>query len=404
MRQTDWRDCPSEANIERIRGAFDVEPEVDRILTRKMRARSLAPYAHLTIDQVVAGLQGLLSARIGAGFTIENARWLAGGAAKLQMAFDLRWRGLNGTDEFRVDPMVVRMGPAESTIETSRQREFELLRAVQGHLAAPEPYFVDGDGEWMPYPALVYAFAEGVTKPPSSGSGQVSGIGMAFSPQWRSKLAPQVTRDLAALHRIDVDQKSFAALQVPRPGSNAGILKQIDWWSRVWEEDRQESEPLIEIAGQWLRRNAPATDRVSIVHGDFRSGNFLFSPETGEITAWLDWELGVVGDRHQDLAWITAYEFGNVDEDGRTFLACGLMPVEALLTDYQDKSGLTVDRDRLRYFKLFNLWYTTIICLATCHRSAKGGKSHQDAVVAWLSGLGYLQLEQVRQTLCEVAR
>jgi aminoglycoside phosphotransferase (APT) family kinase protein len=29
----------------------------------------------------------------------------------------------------------------------------------------------------------------------------------------------------------------------------------------------------------------------------------LYSEKTQKITAWLDWELAVLGDRHQDLAW-----------------------------------------------------------------------------------------------------
>jgi len=43
------------------------------------------------------------------------------------------------------------------------------------------------------------------------------------------------------------------------------------------------------------------------------------------ISAWLDWELGRLGDRHQDLAWTTSRAFGSVDVNG-DFLVCGLMP------------------------------------------------------------------------------
>lgn len=73
-------------------------------------------------------------------------------------------------------------------------------------------------------------------------------------------------------------------------------------WHRAWEEDRVEALPLVTLAAQWLRDNAPSVDRISIVHGDYRVGNFLFDPKDGRFTAIMDWELVHFGDRHEDLA------------------------------------------------------------------------------------------------------
>lgn len=96
---------------------------------------------------------------------------------------------------------------------------------------------------------------------------------------------------------------------------------------RIWEEDRVEDFPLLDFAAQWLRANMPSVDHLSIVHGDDRSGNFLFDKETGQIGAWLDWERAHLGDRHRDLAWTTRMRFGHYSEDGSDYYICSLIPI-----------------------------------------------------------------------------
>ena len=160
--------------------------------------------------------------------------------------------------------------------------------------------------------------------------------------------------------------------------------------------------PLIDVAYHWLIDNAPPLDHVSVVHGDLRAGNFLFDEERGKITAWLDWELAVLGDRHQDLSWATGAHFGHYAEDNKTFLACGLLPPEDLFERYEKASGLTIDPKRLAYFRVFNDFSTMVHMLATADRVARGSKTHQDVVVAWILMLGNVQAGKLRDTLEEV--
>jgi aminoglycoside phosphotransferase (APT) family kinase protein len=169
----------------------------------------------------------------------------------------------------------------------------------------------------------------------------------------------------------------------------------------VWEEDRPEEIPLVHVAVRWLIANAPPLDHVSVVHGDFRAGNFLFSEEQQNITAWLDWELAVLGDRHQDLTWATGAHFGHYAEDGRSFLASGLLPAQELLARYEKLSGLSVDPKRLKYYRVFNDFTSTVHMLATAWRVANHGKTHQDVVVAWLAMIGNVVLGKLRDTLEE---
>ena len=52
-----------------------------------------------------------------------------------------------------------------------------------------------------------------------------------------------------------------------------------------------------------LRRTPPPpAQKISVVHGDYRTGNFLHDGD-GVIRGILDWEMAHLGDPLEDLAW-----------------------------------------------------------------------------------------------------
>jgi aminoglycoside phosphotransferase (APT) family kinase protein len=206
---------------------------------------------------------------------------------------------------------------------------------------------------------------------------------------------------LARFHTADVAALELPSFEMPPLGSSAGLLRQVAMWRRIWEEDRGEDEPLMRLAANWLEDHAPALDHASIIHGDCRSGNFLIDESDGRITAWLDWELTVIGDRHQDLTWATSLAYAHIAEDGETLLVNGMLPLDEFYAAYERATGLKVDPARLRYFRVYNSWVAAIVCIATAYRAAKGGKSHQDVVLTWLNGIGGLLLAQLHHALGE---
>lgn len=390
--------APDEGFIESIRATYPVEAEIDRVLTRKMRRRSGPGYSPLDLTSIGKALTRLIRARTDAAFRIDNLRWLGGGASKLQVAFELQ-----SEVEDRPQAMVLRMEPPEAIVETSRIREFEALNAVKGHVPVPTCRWYDAEAEFLPFPGLIYDFADGVTKPSAKPSQQVTGIGTNFGPEMRARLAPQFVNQLARIHTLPVSARSgLSSFEPCEIGSNASVIRQINWWRRVWEEDRPEDLPLVDVAARWLIDNAPPLDHVALVHGDYRAGNFLYDENQAKITAWLDWELSALGDRHQDLTWITGVHFGHYSEDGSTFLASGLLPAEELYERYEQASGLSVDPARLRYYRIFNDFTSCVHMLATAPRVAGGGKTHQDVVVAWLSMIGNVISGKLAASLSEV--
>jgi aminoglycoside phosphotransferase (APT) family kinase protein len=397
------RRLPDDATIAGIRARYPVEAEHDAVLSRKMQRRHGPGYQGVTLESLVEGTKALIEANVGGDVGIENARWLSGGASKLQVLFDLVWLGEDGSGERR-DTMVLRMEPAASVTESSRYREFEVLRAVKGVIPAPRPYWVDGDATYLPYPAMVYDFVTGIAKP-SYDSGKVSGLGQNFGPELRAKLAPEFVRLLAALHTIDVGKtgglEHFAR---PQAGSNASVIRQVNAYRRVWEEDRVEEEPLLEIVYRWLIENAPPLDHVSIVHGDYRSGNFLFDEASGRITAWLDWEGATLGDRHQDLTYAGMPSFSHYAEDDTTSLASGMMSEPDLYSAYEKASGLPIDPARLAYYRIFNRYLLCVLTLAASARASRIGGTHQDVLVNFVVGVGYVGLADLREAFLETVR
>lgn len=393
------KDKPSPELIAHMRKQFVVEREIDRALTYKMEKRAGPPYTKLPLETLVSGLTSLIKAHLSAPFEISNAHWLAGGASKLQVGFDLTWERPGVGRE--TTKMVLRNDLAEALHATSRVREFQVVKALTGTIPTPPVFWVDNTGEHLPYPAIVYGFVGGVTKPSNAKSG-VTGLGTYMPENVRKALSPQFVRDLAKLHTFDFRKADLSAFDIPEPGTQNAEWA-VNWWDRVWAEDAQEEVPLMALASSWLHKNAPAVDHLSIVHGDFRTGNYLFNEADLKITTWLDWELTRIGDRHQDLAWSTSHAFSVPAEDGKTLLMSGLMPKNEFLEAYEKASGLTVDKRALHYYQVFNAYSMIAMTLGTSYRVAKNGKSHQDILLAWLLGVGYMLLDEVRSLIEEGA-
>jgi aminoglycoside phosphotransferase (APT) family kinase protein len=240
-----------------------------------------------------------------------------------------------------------------------------------------------------------------VTKPTRTQSGRISGLGTNFGPELRKSLAPQFMKHLATIHTLQPLPEALPSFAVPRIGTTDSARWLVNHARRVWEEDRDESNPLMEVAAEWLVDNLPALDNLSIVHGDYRSGNFLFDEQTGHVNAWLDWERGHLGDRHRDLAWTTQKAFGHYDEDGQTYYVSGLVPLDDFYSWYEEETGLSVDQDRLDFYRILNCFQIIVSIQATTFRVVRLGKSHQDIMLSRVKGMTPVIAQQLHDLLKE---
>lgn len=394
------RDAPDAAFIADMRQRHPTEREFDAMLTRKLQRRTLPQRPGITLAEFGACLDQFLRDNGVSGHEVADLRWMSGGGSKIQLRFTLHWNDPAAGGQRVASRMVARLEPQESLSATSRAREAQLLRAFEGVLPVPRVHWVDAEGKWFPEPTLIYAFAEGVTKP-AQVDGRVGGVGARFDARLREQLGRQFVEHLARIHTLDLAGRDFSAFDVPATGSTQSALWQLNRARRIWEEDRGEELPLMDVAANWLQRKLPVLDRVSVLHGDYRSGNFLFDEPSARITAWLDWERGYLGDRHRDLAWITLPLFGRYAEDGKTLLVSGLLPLQDFYAEYERVSGLRIDPVRLHYYRVLNGYQLIASSLGTAYRVARLGRSHQDVLLTWIEGIVYQLADDLRQQLAE---
>jgi aminoglycoside phosphotransferase (APT) family kinase protein len=270
---------------------------------------------------------------------------------------------------------------------------------MRGVVPVPDVVCVDPDGELFGSPALVLERIDGTTVPPEA-AGKPSGFGSLFSEERRRSLAPAFVENLARIHAFADAAASaeLAAFERPRAGTREASAWGVAWWRRAWQDDALEEHPMIEVAFDWCEENAPITDRVSLLHGDYRAGNFLFDPETNRVTGVLDWEMSRFGDRHEDLGWTLARIYTAVDADG-TELVCGLAPREEFLRRYEELSGLPVDPDRLFFYEVFNELKIAVIALGTGPRNAAARQSHAHLSNLVFVPAGYRCVARLHQLL-----
>src|SRR5436190_818417 len=107
------------------------------------------------------------------------------------------------------------------------------------------------------------------------------------------RLASDLVETLVEIHSADVNVPGLRAFV--RPGNYNE--RQVRRFSQLWELNQTRDLPTVERVGRWLAANVPEQLSPTVVHGDYRLGNTIVTPEQPErIAAVLDWEMGAIGD------------------------------------------------------------------------------------------------------------
>jgi aminoglycoside phosphotransferase (APT) family kinase protein len=131
--------------------------------------------------------------------------------------------------------------------------------------------------------------------------------------------------------------------------------------------DYGEPLPVFALAYGWLKEHVPENASLTLVHGDFRLGNFLFT-ESG-LSGILDWELTHLGDPMEDLGWlcVNAWRFGR-----RAKPVAGLTQREVFHAAYEAASGRPVDPVHARYWELLGTFKWGVICQYQAYSYLRG--------------------------------
>jgi len=298
-------------------------------------AQSTAP-AYEDPDRLRLRLGEFLSEATGASVVVERLVKFPAGFSWI--TYSARVAGFPDARE-----VILRIGPPYGLFAPySAMIEFETLSALAGSdVPAPRAYFARDEPSILGAPFFLSEKVEGDTPLPWGAQGQ--GLDGAR----RERLAADFVDALAALHAFDWRATPLAKRGEGVTLDNAAQLQLDDWQARFarWA---LRPHPMAHRTLAWLRAHAPRAQRVSVVHGDYRLGNFL--EQDSRISAILDWELVHLGDPIEDLGWAFLPQYR-----GGTPLVCGLASEADFIARYESRTGLKVDPDSLKFYLVFSL-------------------------------------------------
>ncbi len=354
---------------------LEMEPAAAKVVERRLGTQGQPPYRARSTESVLNALERFFEVER-PGRRVSDIRRMGGGASKEQFLFSLSSAD-SGDEKF-----VLRMDPLAAITETDRRREFELLEAMQGLVPAPRPLWLDPDGIAFGRPAVIMEFVGGVTKPTDS-SLKVSGLGTLFGDRLRATIKGQFLDHLVAIHAFDWRNADLPSFDVPDADAKQAARWSLNYWKAMWQIDRYEERPIFSLTEQWLTDNLPECDELVMTHGDYRTGNYLFDEDSGQITAILDWELARIGDYHEDLGWFLMQAFG-IFENGQ-FRAGDLFERDEFINAYEQASGRRVNRATLHFYDVMASWKCYIITAGNGLAAARAQHNHQDVLLTFIA-------------------
>ena len=313
-------------------------------------------------DQVAAYLQHQMpDAR---EIEVSQLWRIPGGASRETWSCDATWR----EGKARAGRgFIIRRDPEASLLETERYAEFRVYQAVRdAGIPVPEVFWLETDPRWLERPFFVMGRLRGEASPQALVAAEFHGHAEA--------IARQKVEVLARIHNLDWSACGLDFLGVPS-GPDACAELEIARWETVMRAQQLEPQPVLELAIAWLRAHRPVAQRITLVHGDYRTGNFLVDGD--RITGVLDWEVSHLGDPLEDVAWacLRSWRWSGDARIG------GLLPRAEFYGRYEEAGGLTVDPEAVRFWEVLGNLKFAVICL-TGARSFCEGRS-KDAIHAF---------------------
>jgi aminoglycoside phosphotransferase (APT) family kinase protein len=204
--------------------------------------------------------------------------------------------------------------------------------------------WLDADGSSLGNPSLVMVRLPGTC--------EYYSINGERSLSRRLGLARNFCELLATVHQVDWRTNGLAEV-FPDPGPSAA-LHELNEWRAILEMDQLEPHPELTVAARWLQQRAPRSDGTVLVHADFKPGNILLDQDDA-VTALLDWELTHLGDRNEDLGWVTQ------PLRRSEHLIDDAWEAEDLFAHYESATGVEVDREAVAWWNVFSTYKTAVM-------------------------------------------
>jgi aminoglycoside phosphotransferase (APT) family kinase protein len=198
----------------------------------------------------------------------------------------------------------------------------------------------------------------------------------ASSGSSRPAIGEELVDALVELHAVD-----WRAAGLDGFGKPEGYLqRQLRRWTgqlALTEPLTRRVEELHQVAA-WLQANVPETSGATVVHGDYKLDNVVFTADgpSPRLAAILDWEMSTIGDPLADLGWMLS--FWREPADPVDFELEGLGPTREpgfasraeLLARYEDRSGRPVGD--LSFYLALAVWKLAILLEGSYARHLTG--------------------------------
>ncbi|WP_054813360.1 phosphotransferase family protein [Nocardia arizonensis] len=181
----------------------------------------------------------------------------------------------------------------------------------------------------------------------------------AGDPEVRRQMGLSAVEAIARLGALD-----YKALGLSDYGKPEGFLeRQVPRWLGELESySANEGYPGPQIpgvaqVGDWLDRNRPQRWTPGILHGDCHLANMMFSYDSPEVAAMVDWEMSTIGDPLLDLGW----QIATRPEPGTS--------LSSLIGKLGQVGGLPTPAEMVEHYGRFSdrdlsavPWYTVLAC------------------------------------------
>ncbi|OIQ27821.1 MAG: phosphotransferase family protein [Alphaproteobacteria bacterium MedPE-SWcel] len=192
----------------------------------------------------------------------------------------------------------------------------------------------------------------------------------------------EMNRVLAALH--DIDLNAVGLTDFGPPGDY--FARQMARWTKQYKASETQDRPAMHRLIARLESSLPEDDgQRTLVHGDFRIDNMIFSPDGKTCRALLDWELSTIGHPYADLAAVIMQWQMPVGPEGRGLAgvdrdAEGLMSDQAFIQAYCDRRGIG-RIDKFGVYVGFSFFRMAAILQGVLKRALDGNASNPDRAV-----------------------
>jgi len=263
------------------------------------------------------------------------------GMSNVTLLFEAQWQEGNETHSEpcvgRLQPQVAR--PAFPAYDLGLQ--YEVMASIGRHSDVPVPGLLGLELDRSLLGVQFYVMKRTAGRiPPDMPPYNMDGWMLhETTAQQRAAMWRAAAEAMGKIHLLDYKTLGFGHLE--EAGSSA-LQQQLTYWQDylVWAMEGS-GHAICQAALDWLQARQPAAEPTVLCWGDSRIGNIIFRESLDGVAAVLDWEMAVLGNPVQDLAWFNYMDAIFSEGLGMPRLA-GLPSYEDTMDQWQQQTGFSL--------------------------------------------------------------